>query len=552
MHDRDIVAAIVAGDPVGLEAAYDSYAMALHAYCRTLLAEPADAADAVQDTFVIAAAKLDQLRDLDRLRPWLYAVARNECHRRLRSYARQAGLDEAGEMTDASADAGGPAERAELKALMLSAIAGLNPGDREIIELNLRHDLDGGDLADTLGVPANQAHALASRARSQLERSLGALLVARTGRRQCTELDEMLSGWDGALTILLRKRVARHIESCDICGARKRRELSPAMLLSILPLVTVPAGLRQQVLRLVSDSSPDAVRYRGHVATRAEPFTPSGFPVQIAPAGQGSGSDGDEWPGDGPGAEGAASEDASWAFTRARRRRPRVIVFGSAAALVLLVGGGSTAYALIGGGHHTPPSHKVAAGSPLATAEPSAPGTTVPAPSPDKKVSTPTPTPTTSAPAVPPPGQPTTAPPTRRPSRPPRTSPPVVSPSPSPTKTKKPPASLSESPSTVVLSQPVTGGPYSGQFTLTAIGGTVNYSISGPATLLVTPASGSLTAGQTQSVTVSVNPNDPPAGTSTLTVTPGSIPVTVEYDPPSAPALSGLPRLLGLFRLAGR
>ena len=88
MHDREIVAAIVAGNPAGLAAAYDRYAAALHTYCRTLLAEPADAADAVQDTFIVAAAKLDGLRDPDRLRPWLYAVARNECHRRLRAPAR--------------------------------------------------------------------------------------------------------------------------------------------------------------------------------------------------------------------------------------------------------------------------------------------------------------------------------------------------------------------------------------------------------------------------------------------------------------------------------
>ena len=55
MHDREIVAAVVAGDPAGLAAAYDRYAAVLHAYCRSLLSEPADAADAVQDTFVIAA-----------------------------------------------------------------------------------------------------------------------------------------------------------------------------------------------------------------------------------------------------------------------------------------------------------------------------------------------------------------------------------------------------------------------------------------------------------------------------------------------------------------
>lgn len=283
MRDREMVAAIVAGDPAGLAAAYDSYAPALHAYCRSMLPEPADAADAVQDTFLIAAAKLAGLRDPDRLRPWLYAVARNECHRRLRARGATVGLDEAGEMTDTAAEAGVGAERAELRDLVRSALAGLNPGDREVIELNLRHQLDSADLADALGVKLNQAHALQSRARGQLERSLGALLVARSGRESCPELAALLDGWDGQLTVLLRKRVSRHIEGCEACGTRKRRELNPAALLSLLPVAILPPGLRQQVLRLVSDVSPDAASYRARVVRQAGSFRSSGFPALVAP-----------------------------------------------------------------------------------------------------------------------------------------------------------------------------------------------------------------------------------------------------------------------------
>jgi RNA polymerase sigma factor (sigma-70 family) len=544
MHDRDIVAAIVAGDPAGLAAAYDTYAQALHAYCRTLLAEPADAADAVQDSFVIAAAKLEQLRDWDRLRPWLYAVARNECHRRLRSYARQAELDEADEMTDATADVGGPAERRELQALMLAALGGLNPGDREIIELNLRHELDGADLADALGVPANQAHALASRARAQLERSLGALLVARTGRRQCPELDEMLSGWDGELTVLLRKRVARHIENCDICGSRKRRELSPAMLLSILPLAVVPPGLRQQVLRLVSDHSLDAVRYRGHVAARAEPFTHSGFPVQVSPAGESGGhggSDADDWPDDGPGNGGEASEDAFWEYSQPRRRRPKALVLGSAAALILLVGGGSASYVLLGNSGHAP-AHKVAAGQPVATSGPAAPLTTAPAPSPDPTTSsgtpTPTPTATTSAPAVPPP-PPTSTRPTKRPTPKPTTSKPP-SPTPTPTKTRKPPpaATISASPLAITLDS---ADDYASSFTLTAKNGSVNYTISAPAGLSVSPASGTVKVGSPVTISVSVIPGAAPqSGNNPISVSPDGITVEADYVPPTVAGLLGL------------
>ena len=63
MRDSEVVAAIVAGDPEGLAEAYDRYASPLFTYCRSLLRESADAADAVQDTFVIAASRLAGLRD---------------------------------------------------------------------------------------------------------------------------------------------------------------------------------------------------------------------------------------------------------------------------------------------------------------------------------------------------------------------------------------------------------------------------------------------------------------------------------------------------------
>jgi hypothetical protein len=93
MEDPEVVAAIVAGDPAGLAEAYDRYAMPLYSYCRSMLREPADAADAVQDTFLVATAKLRDLRDPGKLRSWLYAVARNECLRRLRAGTAPAALE---------------------------------------------------------------------------------------------------------------------------------------------------------------------------------------------------------------------------------------------------------------------------------------------------------------------------------------------------------------------------------------------------------------------------------------------------------------------------
>jgi len=82
MQDHAVVAAVVAGDADGFAAVYDQYATSLYACCRAVLPEP-EAAGAVLDTFLVATVKLDGLRDPDRLGPWLHAVARNECLRRL-------------------------------------------------------------------------------------------------------------------------------------------------------------------------------------------------------------------------------------------------------------------------------------------------------------------------------------------------------------------------------------------------------------------------------------------------------------------------------------
>jgi RNA polymerase sigma factor (sigma-70 family) len=280
MRDRDIVAAIVARDPGGLAQAYDKYAARLFGFCRSLLGEPADAAGAVQDTFLIAASKLDQLSEPDRLRPWLYAVARHECHRRLRAGDAPATLGEITEPADRSADASDLAARAQLRDLVRAAVLGLNPGDQEVIELSLRHDLYGPDLADVLGVPRDHAYTLAVQARGQLEESLGVLLVTLASRDACPDLDRLRDGWDGALTADFRQRAGSHIERCPACGERRRRELQPIMRLGFTPLAIIPATLRAQLLELAAD--PSAAARRTAIVQRAGQFGAVGFPAATA------------------------------------------------------------------------------------------------------------------------------------------------------------------------------------------------------------------------------------------------------------------------------
>jgi len=507
VQDGEIVAAIVAGDPAGLAAAYDNYGPALYAYCRTLLSRTAEAADAVQDTYLIAAAKLDGLRDPDRLRPWLYAVARNECFRRLRARGLSAPIDATVEVTSDDPGLSLSPEREELRDLVVDALSGLNPGDREVIELNLRHVLDGDDLADVLGVSHNQAHALASGARTQFEGSLGALLVACTGQ-ECAELGGILAGWDGELTVLLRKRVNRHIENCDVCRERKRRELSPAMLLSLLPMVAIPVGLRETVLRLADDPSPVASAHRDMVAQRAEPFDHSGFPKPVAPP------------------------------RRVYGARALTVAACVAVAAAVLLGTGTVL--ILDALHHKGPVTASAAtvGPAVATQAPlSASSQQGVTPSPSHSGSSGggkqhiglTITVSGSPSATPPqqgqarqgqaPSSPSSPAPGR--SQPPPSSP--QSPPPSP-------GTLAVSPGSVTLS----GTPYTGSFTITAQGGSVSYSIANPAPagdLAISPSAGTLSAGQSVTVSVTVVSDAGLASETDLAVNPGGLLVAVIYPP---------------------
>lgn len=73
MDDPEVAVAIAAGELDGLAAALDKYAASRYEYCYSMA--PEVAADAVQDTFIIAWSKLDGLRDPGQLHPWLQAVA---------------------------------------------------------------------------------------------------------------------------------------------------------------------------------------------------------------------------------------------------------------------------------------------------------------------------------------------------------------------------------------------------------------------------------------------------------------------------------------------
>ena len=249
--DAQLVGAAAAGDRAAFAGIYDRYSDRLYDFCAGMVGIH-DAADCVQEAFYLAAVDLPTLRDHDKLRPWLYAIARHQALRTLRARRRESVSDELPDEPSPEAGPDALAARNELATLVAHAEGGLSDRDREVLDLAYRHGLTGAELAQALGVSGESAKKMVQRLRHTIERSLGALLMARharSGHNRCPELAAAVADWDGQFTILVRKRISRHLETCAYCDDHRGRLVSPAALLGAAPvLVPAPGWLRQQTL----------------------------------------------------------------------------------------------------------------------------------------------------------------------------------------------------------------------------------------------------------------------------------------------------------------
>lgn len=266
---------LVHADPsAGWAAIWDQYGDALHRYARRLLDDPADAEDAVSDTFVLAADRIGQLRDGEALRAWLYSICRRCVQQRWRQRARLVPVDP--QETSAMTGAVEPtAPAGDAGRLLAAAAEGLSIDDRELLALAIDNDLDTTAIARITGEKVNAVSVRVSRLKDSLGRAAGAMLVARHHRRDCTELDGILASWDGTFDPLWRKRIARHIDACEVCEDRRRGAAAMALSAAFAVPIT-PDGLRERVLERISHTRAlPVVAPGGGRFPEPEPWTPA-------------------------------------------------------------------------------------------------------------------------------------------------------------------------------------------------------------------------------------------------------------------------------------
>ena len=221
----DVVRRAQAGERAAFAELYEAYFDAVYGFCYQLTRSAADAADAVQETFVKAVERLHTLRDPAMFRGWLYAIARNAALDLLRGRSRVGKLPEDLEAMLAagsrrSSDPVAVAEAKEVGALVWQAAQSLNPRDYSIFEMTVRHGLSSAEVAEALDIKPSHAYVLVNR----LEDAVAALVMMRAGPGACAELDAAIAalGTDGASR--LRQAIGKHVRSCDACDERRTRE----------------------------------------------------------------------------------------------------------------------------------------------------------------------------------------------------------------------------------------------------------------------------------------------------------------------------------------
>ncbi len=274
--DGALVEAARAGDQRAFGLLFDTWFDRVHDVSRRIVHDDGIAGEVAQDTFLRAWTKLDTLDDVDAFGGWVLRIGRNASLNRLEKERRSTVLDD--ESMTAVTDAGAPdhdplarMDQAARIALVWDAAAALGERDASVLDLHLRHGLGAAELADELGVTANNANQLIFRMKKRLAAGIRAWVLVRGGRSTCPALAAALEAADvhefGRAAVGV---VDDHVAQCDDCRDRQAAVLDPAALFAAAPIAamapalraTVSEGLRSAGVPVAVEVAPPATHHR--------------------------------------------------------------------------------------------------------------------------------------------------------------------------------------------------------------------------------------------------------------------------------------------------
>jgi RNA polymerase sigma-70 factor (ECF subfamily) len=176
--DAELVARCLANEQGAWDELVDRYARYVYAIAaRVYRLEPSDAEDVFQEVFARVFERLDTLRDVDALRPWIAQTTRRCAVDALRRSGRETVVEQLPDSTDESL--------AQLDEAMTvhAALAGLSPDCREILDRFFTRDESYRTIGTELELPPGTIASRIARCLARLRDVLQPRTPERAGKK---------------------------------------------------------------------------------------------------------------------------------------------------------------------------------------------------------------------------------------------------------------------------------------------------------------------------------------------------------------------------------
>jgi RNA polymerase sigma-70 factor, ECF subfamily len=185
-REAELARALAAREPQAFEQFVEHFRSKIFHYCWLVCGQRDDAEEVAQETLLKVFASFEQLREPERLRAWVFRIARNAClmRRRMGAFAPQHTLSveelpPGFEIEDAAISPDDQLQGAELRALLDRVIAELPAPYRPVVLLRDLEELSTEETAELLDLTPDVVKTRLHRARIAMRQKLDCYLNNR-------------------------------------------------------------------------------------------------------------------------------------------------------------------------------------------------------------------------------------------------------------------------------------------------------------------------------------------------------------------------------------
>lgn len=181
--EAELARSLAAGEPEAFDRFVEHFRSKVFHYSWLVCGQPEDAEEVAQATLLKVFASIDQLREPERVRAWVFRIARNAClmqrRRSIFAPAHESSLDElpvAGEVPDSAEPPDQALLQGELKAVLDRVILELPAAYRAVVVLRDLEELSTEETAEILGLKPDAVKTRLHRARLAMRQTLDCYL----------------------------------------------------------------------------------------------------------------------------------------------------------------------------------------------------------------------------------------------------------------------------------------------------------------------------------------------------------------------------------------